>query len=101
MIVLWAPSGSAKTSLLGTFVTGMHGATGKRARLYNVDGGVDTIRYQQQAGLLDIWDMGNQPYPFESMLDASRGYWPSEPEEANSPLEPPTLVRWIAHCDVC
>jgi hypothetical protein len=101
MICLWAPSGSAKTSLLATFVTGMHRATGKRARLYNVDGGVQSIQYLEQAGTLDLWDMANQPYAFEAMLDASRGYWPVDPSEPTSSLEPPTLSRWIAHCDVC
>lgn len=101
MICIWAPSGHAKTSLLGTFLTGMHRATGKRGRLYNVDGGVDSITYQQQAGTLDIWDMANQPYAFEAMLDASRGYWPKDSSDPASQLEPPMLVRYIAECAAC
>lgn len=101
MICLWAPSGNAKTSLLGTFLTGMYRALGKRGRLYNVDGGVDSIAYQQQAGILDVWDMSNQTYAFEAMLDASRGYWPKEPGDPTSPLEAPMLTRYIAHCEAC
>lgn len=101
MIACWGPSGTGKSSLLGTFVTGLYRATGKRARLYNVDGGVDSIRYLEDAGILDIFDMSTQAYPFEAMLDASRGYWPRDPHDPLSPLEPPMLVRYVAQCDAC
>jgi hypothetical protein len=101
MIAVWAPSGEGKTSLLASFLTGYYRATGKRGRLYNVDGGVDTIRHLEAANVLDIWEMGTQAYPFEAILDASRGYWPRDAHDPLSPLEPPMLVRYIAHCDVC
>lgn len=101
MIALYAPSGTGKTSLLASFLTGLHRATGKRGRLYNVDGGVDTIKHLEQAGALDLWEMGNQQYPFEAMLDASRGYWPRDLRDPLSPLEPPMLVRYIAECAAC
>jgi hypothetical protein len=101
MIAIWAPSGVGKTSLLGSFLTGMHRANGKRGRLYNVDGGVQTIQHLEQAGVLDIFDMSNQAYPFEAMLDASRGYWPRDLKEPLSTLEPPMLVRYIAECAAC
>lgn len=100
MICLWAPSGHAKTSLLATFVTGLHRATGKRARLYNVDGGVASIQHLSPS-MVDIWEMGNQPYAFEAMLDASRGYWPKDAADPTSPLEPPVLTKYIAHCEAC
>jgi len=100
MICLWAPSGHAKTSLLATFLTGMYKANGKRARLYNVDGGVASIQHLSPSHL-DVWEMGDQQYAFEAMLDASRGYWPKDPSDPTSPLEPPMLVRYIAECDVC
>ena len=57
LICVYAPSGHAKTSLLGSFLTGMYRATGKRGRLYNADGGVASIAYHQKAGTLDIWDI--------------------------------------------
>lgn len=101
LIALWGPSGVGKTSLLGTFITGMHRATGKLGRLYNVDGGYASIAYLEQAGALATWEMGQQPYPFEAMLDASRGYWPRDLKDPLSPLEPPMLVRYIAHCEAC
>lgn len=101
MIAVWAPSGEGKTSLLASFLTGMHRANGKRGRLYNVDGGVDSIKHLEQAGALDIWEMSNQLYPFEAMLDASRGYWPRDLSDPLSPLESPMLVRYIAHCEGC
>jgi hypothetical protein len=101
MICLWSPSGCGKTSLLATFVTGLYRATGKRARLYNVDGGVASIKHLEAAGVLDIFEMTNQPYAFEAMLDASRGYWPRDLADPQSPLEPPTLVRYVAECAAC
>src|ERR1035441_9540979 len=101
MIAVWAPSGTGKTSLLASFLTGLHRATGKRGRLYNVDGGVDSIKHLEAAGALDIFEMGNQAYPFEAMLDVSRGYWPRDPKDALSQLESPMLVRYIAECTVC
>lgn len=101
LICLWAPSGHVKTSLLGTFLTGYHRATGKRGRLYNADGGVASIGYHQTAGTLDLWDIGDTPYPFETILEASKGAWPRDTADSLSPLESPTLVRYIAHCDAC
>jgi len=101
LICVWAPSGHVKTSLLGTFLTGLHRATGKRGRLYNADGGFASIAYHKIAGTLDSWDIGDTPYPFETILDASRGYWPENPEDPTSPLQAPTLVRYIAECAAC
>lgn len=100
LICLYGPSGVGKTSLVGTFVTGLFRATGKRARLYNRDGGVASIAYLQTAGALDLWDMGEAAYPFEALLEASQGAWPADPTDPTSKLEPPTLVRYIAECEV-
>lgn len=101
LICVWGPSGHAKTSLLGTFLTGYHRATGKRGRLYNADGGFASISHLVQAGVLDTWDIGDTPYPFETILDASKGAWPKDVNDPTSSLEAPTLVRYIAHCDAC
>ena len=101
MICVWSPSGMGKTSLLASFLTGYHRATGKTGRLYNVDGGVQSIAHLEQAGVLKTWDMSNQTYAFEAMLDASRGYWPRDLNDPLSPLEPPMLVRYIAECGAC
>ena len=97
---LYGSSGSCKTSALATFVTGMYRATGKKARLYNVDGGVASIQHLIDAGLCSHWELGNHPHPFEAVVDASRGYWPLDVKDPRSPLEPPTLTRWIAECAV-
>ncbi len=100
LICIYGPSGVGKTSLVGTFVTGLYRATGKRARLYNRDGGVASIGYLQTAGALDLWDMGEVSYPFEALLEASQGAWPADTTDPTSKLEPPTLVRYIAECEV-
>jgi hypothetical protein len=75
--------------------------TGKRGRLYNIDGGFASIDHLRQAGILDVWDMGGQTYPFEAILEASQGGWPTDPSDPTSKLEPPTLVRYIAQCEAC
>src|SRR6266478_8461079 len=82
---LYGSSGSCKTSALATFVTGMYRATGKKARLYNVDGGVASIQHLIDAGLVTHWELGNHPHPFEAVVDASRGYWPLDIKDPRSP----------------
>ena len=101
LICLYGPSGTFKTSALATFVTGLYRATGKKARMYNVDGGVSSIQHLVDAGIVDLWEMSHHPFPFEALLDASRGYWPADPADPTSKLEPPTLVRYIAQCQAC
>src|SRR5713226_3153516 len=101
LIAIYGPSGVGKTSLVGTFATGLYRATGKRLRLYNRDGGVASIAYLEAAGIADIWDMGEAAYPFEALLEASQGAWPADVHDPTSKLLPPTLVRYIAHCDAC
>src|SRR5215469_7504857 len=100
-ILLYGPSGSAKTSLLGTFATGMYRALGKRARLYNVDGGVDTITYQRDNGLLEIAEFLQRPFPFEALVDASTGAWPTDLADPTSPCVSPFLMRYVAECAPC
>src|SRR5438876_10106171 len=99
--MLYGPSGSCKTSALATFVTGMHRATGKKARLYNVDGGIASIQHLIDAGMVTAWELGNHAHPFEALVDASKGYWPLDPTDPRSPLEPPTLTRYLAECQGC
>lgn len=99
--VIYGPSGTFKTSAVATFVTGMYRATGKRARMYNVDGGIDSAQYVIDAGLVEVLEMSHHPYPFEALLDVSRGYWPVDPKDPKSKWEAPTLTRYIAHCDAC
>ena len=101
MIAVYGPSGTCKTTLLGTFVTGMYRDLKKKARLYNVDGGVQTIQHLIDAGLVSTWEMGDRPYTFEAMLDASRGYWPENMDSATSVMNPPMLVRYVAECAAC
>ena len=101
LVLLYGPSGSAKTSLLGTFITGMFRALGKRARLYNVDGGVDTVRYHMDNGLLDVAEFLQRPFPFEALVDASTGAWPSDLNDPTSPCVPPFLMRYVAECAPC
>lgn len=100
-ILLYGPSGTCKTSLLGTFLTGMHRANGKRARMYNVDGGVDTIRYQVDNGTLDIAEMLHRAFPFECLVDASQGAWPEDISDPTSNMIPAFLIRYIAECAPC
>jgi hypothetical protein len=99
--VIYGPSGTFKTSAVATFVTGMYRATGKRARIYNVDGGLDSLQYVIDAGLCDLWEMSHHPYPFEALLDASRGYWPEDPADPKSKLQAPTFTRYVAECKAC
>lgn len=100
-LCIYGPSGTHKTSSVASFIVGMHRATGKKARLYNVDGGLDSMQYVIDAGLCDLWEMNHHPYPFEALLDASRGYWPIDPSDPRSKLEPPTLTRYVAECKAC
>lgn len=100
-ILIYGPSGSCKTSLIGTFITGMHRELKKKARMYNVDGGIDTIRYHMDNGLLSVCEMLNRPYPFESLLDASLGKWPEKLDDPTSPMVSPYLSRFVAKCEAC
>lgn len=101
IICLYGASGTCKTSLIGTFITGLVRATTKTARMYNVDGGVDTIDYHKKAGVLEVAEMLQRPFPFESLVDASHGAWPEDLADPTSPMVPAFLARYVAHCDAC
>ena len=66
--------------------------TQKPSRLCNADGGIDTISSLAKVGALDIWEMRGQHFPFEALNDASRGWWPREPNQPTSELVPPYFV---------
>lgn len=100
-ILIYGASGTCKTSLLGTFITGMHRASGKTARLYNTDGGVDTIGYHVAGKRLEIAEMLNRAFPFESLVDASQGAWPEQLSDPTSPMVPAFLNRYVAKCEPC
>lgn len=101
-ILLYGPSGSAKTSLLGTFITGYRKAhPEKMSRLYNVDGGVDTIAYQVAAGRLQVAEMLARPFPFETLSEIANGAWPADVADPTSQLVSAWQLRYVAHCAHC
>src|SRR5258706_7144750 len=103
-ILLYGPSGTGKTSLLGSFINGMlrdEKLKAKTARMYNVDGGVDTIGYHRSTGVLQVCEMLNRAFPFESLVDASLGAWPEDVADPTSPMIPAFLNRYVAKCEAC
>lgn len=102
LILIYGPSGSCKTSLLGTFLNGyLRSGGAKGARMYNVDGGVDTIAYHITSGKLQVCEMLQRPFPFESLVDASQGAWPQDLADPTSPMVPAFLNRYVAKCEAC
>lgn len=77
--------------------------TGKKTRVVNMDGGGTSNAYAAllERGIASIWnvDLWDERSLFLTLDQATKGYWPEDPSEPNSPLLPP-FVKW-KECPSC
>ena len=102
MSLLYGRTHASKSSLLGTFATGLWREQGLKTRLYSGDGGGWLpMQHLVDAGVLDAWDLSEHIHPFETVNDAVRGAWPVDKADPASPLRPLWLPQWKVLCPKC
>ncbi len=89
--LIYADSGEGKTSLVASWARWVNQVTGKKVRYVTREpGGLDTISDLLDSGILDVWDIGDRPFPGETLEFATTGYWPLP----NGKLAAPSDQTW-------
>lgn len=101
--MVYAQGGMGKSTLGAQLAAYVYKTTGKKTRVVNMDGGGTTNAYGVllEKGIAELWhlDHWDEKSLFLTLDQATKGYWPENVEEPNSPLLPP-IVRWkeCPHC---
>ncbi len=75
--LVYAKTGIAKTSIVGSWARMVKQRTGKKTMLITREpGGLDTIKHLIDGRLIDFWDIGDRPYAAETLHYAVQGYLP-------------------------
>jgi hypothetical protein len=91
--LVYADTAEGKTGQVGGWGKMVKKRTGKKIRLVTREpGGLDTIQHLIDAGIIDVWDIGNRLYPAETLDFAVKGYWPNAKDP--SKLDAPTPAVW-------
>jgi energy-coupling factor transporter ATP-binding protein EcfA2 len=102
LICVWGSSGTGKTSLLDTFVRGLHAERGKRTRLYSAESAQKgPIEGSIAKKIVEAWFIDNAAHPFERIVDATSGGWPEDGDDPKSVVIPAFLYRHVAKCGHC
>ena len=90
-LLLYAEGGAGKSSQAAKAADWIWEKRGLRTRVVNADGGGTQGVFQSliDKGACDYWDVDtwDQSSIFEMLDLATKGWWPSDPEVPNSPLE--------------
>jgi hypothetical protein len=88
--VLYGASGLYKTSEIGWTALYVLEKYGKRTRLVSADGGgFGPIQSLIDAGIVEVWPIRNRLHFIEAVDKACQGWWPVDPRDPRSPIEPP------------
>lgn len=93
VILAYAQGGMGKSTLGAQFAAWVFKTTGKRTRVVNADGGgtVNAFAPLIEMGAAEIWnlDLWDEKSTFLTLDQASKGWWPEDLNEPNSPLVAP------------
>jgi hypothetical protein len=89
-LCVYGPSGSGKTTQVGDLAKWLYDKTGKTTRLVSASGGGwAPIQYLVNAGVIEpVYLIGRQ-HPYEAISKLSKGYWPVDPDAAETKLAEP------------
>jgi hypothetical protein len=98
----YGASGTTKTSQIGRAALWALKKYGKRTRLVSADGGGwEPLDPLVREGIIVPWAIRTREARIEAMDKACQGYWPSDLDNAASPLEPPTVIAYELRCRRC
>ena len=103
VMMVYAQGGMGKSTLGAQLAAWVYKSTGKKTRVVNADGGGtrNAHAYLIEKGISEVWDIDqwDEKSIFLTLDLASKGWWPEDPREPNSPLLPP-FTKW-KECPSC
>lgn len=92
MELFYGESGTGKSEAAARVIKLMAEQAGMRARVLVGDGSRATYEFAGliDAGIVDIMDFSNRPYPLSTMEKLLEGWWPEDVDDVRSPLVPPS-----------
>jgi hypothetical protein len=103
VIMVYGQGGMGKSTLGAQLAAYTYRDSGKKTRVVNMDGGGTRNAYAGllEAGIVSIWDVDlwDEKSLFLTLDLATKGHWPEDPSEPNSPLLPP-FSKW-KECPTC
>lgn len=103
VILSYAQGGLGKSSFGAQLAADTYRRYGKKTRVINADGGgtVNAHTPLIEAGIVDLWDLDlwDEKSTFYTLDLATKGYWPEDVKEPNSPLVAP-YSSW-KECPTC
>jgi hypothetical protein len=102
-MMVYGQGGLGKSTLGAQLAAHVWKTLGKKTRVVNADGGgtSNSHAFLVEKGIVDLWniDMWDEKSLFYTLEMATKGCWPEDTREPNSPLLPP-MVRW-KECPSC
>lgn len=103
VMLVYGQGGMGKSTLGAQLAAYTHKTLGKKTRVVNMDGGGTTNAYgvMLDNGIAEIWhlDQWDEKSLFLTLDLATKGWWPENTQEPNSPLLPP-FSKW-KECPSC
>lgn len=103
VVMVYGQGGMGKSTFGAQLAAFTYRTTGKKTRVYNMDGGGTTNAYGLlvEKGIAEIWhmDQWDEKSLFLTLDLATKGFWPEDIQEPNSPLLPP-FTKW-KECPTC
>jgi hypothetical protein len=103
VVMLYGQGGMGKSTLGAQLAAYTYKTSGKKTRVVNMDGGGTRNAHASMIakGISEVWDLDqwDDKSLFLTLDLASKGWWPEETSEPNSPLLPP-FIKW-RECPSC
>lgn len=90
----YGPSGSGKSESCAAVIEAIFNETGKTARVLIGDGSGATYEGLKAAGVAEVCDYTIRDWPLSTLTQLCQGYWPAEPLDPKSPMQPMTKEKF-------
>lgn len=88
--LIYGSGASSKSSNIVQAILQMHKETGKKARVMIGDGSLPSYDALIDMGLVDYCEFAHRPWPQDTLMRLSQGWFPEHQDDPESPLLPPT-----------